>query len=162
MAGNTQADDILPSIGVRGGANCRITPGPDTQLSEVPDEKVVGLPSRSGPGRGQPPRASEWCQCGGGQLLSVTKVVEGGTCCQGESSYARGRGLWGGSDPSHPLMHHCPCLAHRPFVRPQGPLQALPSVPFGSLCSPDSFLPLIATAIQLGGTMRGLMVVEGD
>ena len=25
--GNTQADDTLPSIGVRGGANCWITPG---------------------------------------------------------------------------------------------------------------------------------------
>ena len=32
MAGNTQADDTLPSIVGRGGANCRITPGPHTQL----------------------------------------------------------------------------------------------------------------------------------
>ena len=32
VAGNTQADDTLPSIVGRGGANCRITPGPHTQL----------------------------------------------------------------------------------------------------------------------------------
>ena len=31
VAGNTQADDTLPSIVGRGGANCRITPGPHTQ-----------------------------------------------------------------------------------------------------------------------------------
>ena len=32
VAGNTQANDTLPSIVGRGGANCRITPGPHTQL----------------------------------------------------------------------------------------------------------------------------------
>ena len=32
VAGNTQADDILPSIGGRGGANSRITAGPHTEL----------------------------------------------------------------------------------------------------------------------------------
>ena len=32
VAGNTQADDTLPSIVGRGGANGRITPGPHTQL----------------------------------------------------------------------------------------------------------------------------------
>ena len=30
-AANTQADATLPCIGVRGGANCRITPGPHSQ-----------------------------------------------------------------------------------------------------------------------------------
>ena len=30
VAGNTQANDTLPSIGARGGANCRITPRPHT------------------------------------------------------------------------------------------------------------------------------------
>ena len=32
VAGNTQADDTLPSVVGRGGANCRITPRPHTQL----------------------------------------------------------------------------------------------------------------------------------
>ena len=32
VAGNTQADDTLPSTVGRGGANCRITPGPHTQM----------------------------------------------------------------------------------------------------------------------------------
>ena len=32
VAGNTQADDTLPSIGARGGANYGITLGPQTQL----------------------------------------------------------------------------------------------------------------------------------
>ena len=32
VAGNTQADDTLPSIVGRGGANCQITPGRHTQL----------------------------------------------------------------------------------------------------------------------------------
>ena len=32
VAGNTQADDTLPSIVGRSGANYRITPGPHTQL----------------------------------------------------------------------------------------------------------------------------------
>ena len=32
VTGNTQADDNLPSIGARGGVNCRMTHGPHTQL----------------------------------------------------------------------------------------------------------------------------------
>ena len=55
VAGNTQADDNLPSIVGRGGANCRIIPGPHSQLfggartPPPPPPPGTGLP-------GAPPR----------------------------------------------------------------------------------------------------------
>ena len=48
-AGNTQADDTLPSIGVRGGANCWITPGLHTQQFEGAQQKVHGFGSTKPP-----------------------------------------------------------------------------------------------------------------
>ena len=64
VAGNTQANDILPSIGARGGVNCRITPGPHTKLfggarhpppppaNPLPDNPPIAPPSPPPP----PPR----------------------------------------------------------------------------------------------------------
>ena len=61
VAGNTQADDTLPSIVGRGGANCRITPGPHTQLfggarpPPPPGNRPPRRPSQNPPPPGTPP-----------------------------------------------------------------------------------------------------------
>ena len=65
VAGNTQADDTLPSIVGRGGANCRITPGPHTQLfggarpppppPGTPGTALPGAPPRTPPSKPPPP-----------------------------------------------------------------------------------------------------------
>ena len=64
VAGNTQADDTLPSIVGRGGANCRITPGPHTQLfggARPPPPPgsagtaLPGAPPRTPPSKPPPP-----------------------------------------------------------------------------------------------------------
>ena len=60
VAGNTEADDTLPSIVGRGGANCQITPGPHTQLfggarhAPPPPARGTALPAPPPPG--VPPR----------------------------------------------------------------------------------------------------------
>ena len=49
VAGNTQANDTLPSNGVRGGANYRITLGPHTQLFGGARQKGGGFGSMKPP-----------------------------------------------------------------------------------------------------------------
>ena len=47
VAGNTQADDTLPSIGARGSANSWITPWPRTKLWRSPPPPRRGPPANS-------------------------------------------------------------------------------------------------------------------
>ena len=53
--GNTQADDTLPSMGARGGANCRITPRPHTQPEVPPGQKPLPHPHPMAPPGNPPP-----------------------------------------------------------------------------------------------------------
>ena len=58
VAWNTQADDTLPSIVGRGGANCRITPRPHTQLFRGPPPPPGEPPPQTPPPRGLWPTVS--------------------------------------------------------------------------------------------------------
>ena len=79
VADNTQADDTLPSIMGRGGANCRITPGPHTHVfggarpppPRNPRNRPPRRPSQKPPLQAPPPpprglRPTVTCGGGGG------------------------------------------------------------------------------------------------
>ena len=65
---NTQADDTLPFVGVMGGMNCWITPGPHTQPFGGAPQKGGGFGSM----KGCPPPPSG----GGTPTLQPPKAVE--------------------------------------------------------------------------------------